>query len=84
MSKLSSQQYKDMCAAFRKEAGRHVADTLIRATQRAFGTVDDVTAYYAKGLVVFADGKRYIFNFNTSFPTFYRVDIKSDEYVKAY
>jgi hypothetical protein len=82
--RLTSEQYKTMCEQLRTKAGKGIADTLIKATQKAFGTVDTVTAYHAKGLVCFADGKRYIFNFNGLYPTFYRVDIQSYEYVKAY
>lgn len=66
-----------MCAEFRKNCG--YADKLIKATQKAFGTVDNVTAYYAKGLVVFANGEKWIHNLNFDMHgRFYRVDIKSN------
>lgn len=79
--KLTNEQYSTMCEAFRKECG--YANKLIKATQAAFGTVDDVVGYYAKGLVVFANGERWIHNLNFTYGRFYRVDIRSDEVKKS-
>lgn len=79
--KLTSEQYTSMCEAFRKECG--YANKLIQATQNAFGTVDNVLAYYAKGLVVFANGEKWIHNLNFDYGRFYRVDIKCDDTKKV-
>lgn len=75
--KLTTEEYKAMCADFRKQCG--YADKLIKATQKAFGTVDNVTAYYSKGLVIFANGEKWIHNLNWLHGRFYRVDIKCNE-----
>lgn len=79
MNKLSSEEYKEMAAKFRKECG--MADKFIKAVQSTFGTVDNVLSYHAKLLVVFADGQRWIAN--SSLCTFYRVDIKCDEWLRV-
>lgn len=77
--KLTTEQYKAMAEAFRKECG--MANKFISAVQRTFGTVDNVVSYHAKLLVVFADGQRWIAN--SSLCTFYRVDIKCDEWLRV-
>ena len=79
--KLTSEQYKTMCAEFRKTCG--YANKLIQATQYAFGSVDNVLAYYPKGLVIFANGERWIHNLDWVHGRFYRVDIRSDEFKKS-
>lgn len=81
MPKLTSGEYKAMAAAV---GNRHVTDELHRAVQAAFGNVDGVTQYWLKGLVQFDDGQKWIYNFNKLYPTFYRVDIRCDEFKKAY
>ncbi len=79
--KRTTEQYKEMCAEFRKQCG--YANKIIQATQTAFGGVDDVVAYYAKGLVIFANGERWIHNLNWLYGRFYRVDIKCDAMKKS-
>lgn len=77
--KLTTQEYKDMTAKFRKECG--MADAFISAVQRTFGTVDNVISYHCKLLVIFADGQRWIAN--GSLCTFYRVDIRCEEWLRV-
>lgn len=77
--KLTSTQYATMTKAFRAECG--MADKFISAVQRTFGTMDNVVSYHTKLLVIFADGQRWIAN--GSLCTFYRVDIKCDEWLRV-
>lgn len=79
---LTTEEYKAMTSDLRKTIGLHLTNKLISATQQAFGSVDNVVEYYAKGLVIFASGERWIFNWNNLYPRFYRVDSESHgEYI---
>jgi hypothetical protein len=50
-----------------------ISSWLISSAQQAFGTLKDVLRYHEKGLVIFKDGSRWIFNYNRLYPTFYCV-----------
>lgn len=84
MDKISYEQYAEMTDSFRKAC--RLSDMLINATQRAFGGVNDVAQYYEKGLVVFCNGDRWMFNYNKRYPTFYNVTNQqsSKQFKKAY
>lgn len=80
MEQISYDEYHTMCEAL----GTFAWVVIHNATQKAFGSVSDVKQYYEKGLVEFVNGEKWIFNFNKMYPTFYRVDIKSEQFKKAY
>lgn len=71
MERLTTEQYKTMCDG----VGLSITllNKLISATQARWGTVDNVVKYTSSGLVIFANGERWIFNWNNLYPRFYDV-----------